>query len=301
MAKLATMGILLLGGSGQVGTELLQQPWPEGAELLAPPRDRLDLENPQALAEAVASRRWDAVVNCAAFTAVDRAESERDRAFRVNAAAPEALAQATAAHGIPLIQVSTDYVFDGSKRAPYGENDKIAPINAYGESKAAGEHAVRRWNDRHLIVRTSWIFSAHGANFVKTMLRLGGTQASIGVVPDQIGCPTPAGDLAGALRDIVLALARGTGQTFGTFHLCGEGAVSRLGFAEAIFDEVRARGGKVPVLEAVKMQDYPTAARRPAYSCLDCSRIRESYGIAQRSWRPALNEVVGRLLSSRAI
>ena len=190
------MEFLLLGGSGQVGIELRRLAWPQAGRLIAPSRQDVDLENPVSIREIVAARPWAAVINCAAYTAVDRAETERDRAWQINAVAPQVLAAATAAREIPLIQISTDYVFDGRKREPYVEDDPIAPLNVYGESKAEGERAVRTENQKHVIVRTSWVFSAHGTNFVKTMLRLGRERPALRIVADQHGCPTAAGDLA---------------------------------------------------------------------------------------------------------
>jgi dTDP-4-dehydrorhamnose reductase len=239
----------------------------------------------------IEARPWTAVLNCAAYTAVDRAETERDRAWRVNAVAPELLATATAAHDVPLIHVSTDYVFDGNKREPYVEDDPIAPLNFYGESKAEGERAVRKENRRHVIVRTSWVFSAHGANFVKTMLRLGRERPTLRIVSDQHGCPTAAADFAAALQTLVLKLASGAAPSYGTFHLCNAKPTTWYDFATAIFETAKA-GARAPALEPIPTAEYPTAARRGLNSVLDCGKIRRTYGIALRSWRPALREVL---------
>jgi dTDP-4-dehydrorhamnose reductase len=286
---------LLLGGSGQVGTELRRLPWPGGARLFAPPRMELDLEDANALREIVATRPWKAVINCAAYTAVDRAETERDRAWRANAVAPQVLAAATARRAIPLIQLSTDYVFDGSKRGAYVEDDPIAPLNCYGESKAEGERGVRQENPRHVIVRTAWVFSAHGANFVKTMLRLGRERPVLRVVSDQHGCPTAAGDLAAALQTLALKLTSSAAPAYGTFHLCNAEPATWYDFAAAIFEETAKTGARVPALEPIVTAEYPTAARRPPNSVLDCGKARRVYGIALRSWRPALRATLAQM------
>jgi dTDP-4-dehydrorhamnose reductase len=286
---------LLLGGSGQVGIELRRLSWPEGARLVAPPRQEVDLESPSGLLDIVAARPWTAIINCAAYTAVDRAEAERARAWQVNAAAPQVLAAATAARGIPLIHVSTDYVFDGGKRGPYVEDDAIAPLNFYGESKAGGEQAVRRENERHVIVRTSWVFSAHGTNFVKTMLRLGRERPALRIVADQHGCPTAASDLATALQTLVLKLTSSVAPTYGTFHLCNAGPTTWYDFAAAIFEEAAKAGIRVPSLEPIITAEYPTAARRALNSVLDCSRVLRVYGIAMGPWRPALRATLAQI------
>jgi dTDP-4-dehydrorhamnose reductase len=286
---------LLLGGSGQVGIELRRLSWPDGARLVAPPRQEVDLESSSALLDIVAARPWTAVINCAAYTAVDRAETERDRAWQVNAAAPQVLAAATAARGTPLIQISTDYVFDGGKREPYVEDDAIAPLNFYGKSKAEGEQAVRKENERHAIVRTSWVFSAHGTNFVKTMLRLGRERPALRIVADQHGCPTAASDLAAAIQTLTLKLASSPTPAYGTFHLCNAGPTTWYDFAAAIFEEVVKTGARAPLLEPITTAEYPTAARRALNSVLDCSRVLRVYGIAMRPWRPALRATLAQM------
>jgi dTDP-4-dehydrorhamnose reductase len=287
--------LLLLGGSGQVGTELRRLSWPAGARLIAPPRQEADLEDVDALRAIVAAQPWMAVINCAASTAVDRAETERDRAWQVNAVAPQVLAAATAARGIPLIQISTDYVFDGSKPGAYVEDDPIAPLNFYGESKAEGERAVREENERHVIVRTSWVFSAHGTNFVRTMLRLGRERPALRIVADQHGCPTAAADLAAALQTLVLKLAAGSPAAYGTFHLCNAEPTTWRDFAAAIFEEAAKTGARPPKLEPITTADYPTAARRALNSVLDCTKAKRIYGIEMRSWRPALRAALAQM------
>jgi dTDP-4-dehydrorhamnose reductase len=286
---------LLLGGSGQLGIELQRLTWPDGVRLIAPPRQEVDLERSDSLRDVVAARPWTSVINCAAYTAVDRAETDRDRAWQVNAIAPKVLAEATAARGISLIQMSTDYVFDGEKRGAYVEDDPTSPLNLYGESKVEGERAVRMENHRHVVVRTSWIFSAHGTNFVKTMLRLGRERPSLRIVADQHGCPTAAIDLAGALKALVLKLISSGAPAYGTFHLCNAESTTWYDFAKAIFVEAAISGMPSPALEPITTADYPTAARRPFNSTLDCSRVRRAYGITLRSWRPALRETLAQM------
>jgi dTDP-4-dehydrorhamnose reductase len=287
--------LLLLGGSGQVGTELRRLSWPSGMRLVAPTRQEIDLENTGALADIIAARPWKAVINCAAYTAVDRAETERDKAWRINAAAPQVLAAAAAGRELPLIQMSTDYVFDGRKHEPYVEDDPIAPLNFYGQSKAEGERGVREHNSRHIIVRTSWIFSAHGANFVKTMLRLARERPALRIVADQRGCPTAAADLAAALQTLVLKLTSSSAPSYGTFHLCNANPTTWYDFAGAIFEEAAKSGAKAPALVPISTAEYPTAARRAPNSVLDCGKAWRIYGIALRAWRPALRDVLAQM------
>ncbi|MET0179855.1 MAG: dTDP-4-dehydrorhamnose reductase, partial [Novosphingobium sp.] len=211
--------ILVTGGSGQVGCALVRLAAERGIAVEAPGRERLDLADAAALTTAVTARPWRAVINCAAYTAVDRAESEPDLARAINAAAPAVLAAATARAGIPLLHVSTDYVFDGTKPEPYGENDPTAPLGVYGVTKLAGEEAIRAAHPNHAIVRTAWVLSAGGGNFLDTMLRLAATREQVSVVDDQRGCPTNAGDVAAAL----LAVAERLGARSGTWHFVNRG------------------------------------------------------------------------------
>jgi dTDP-4-dehydrorhamnose reductase len=289
------MDFLLLGGMGQLGTELLRLSWPDGIRLVAPPSDEVDLENPNHLTEAIGARPWGAVINCAAYTAVDRAESERDIAWRVNAIAPKVLAAATAARRIPLVHISTDYVFDGSKHGAYVEDDPVAPLSFYGESKAESERAVREQNAQHVIVRTSWVFSAHGTNFVKTMLRLGRERPTLRIVADQHGCPTAAADLAVALQTLLLRLTPSASPAYGTFHLCNAEPTTWYDFAVSIFEEAAKTGIRAPVLEPITTAQYLTAAPRPLNSVLDCGKARRVYGIALPPWRPALRTALAEM------
>jgi len=278
--------IIMFGETGQVATELRALAGPDLAvEALG--RGRADLSDPAACAAAVAATDADVVINAAAYTAVDRAESEEDLATTINGDAPGAMARACAARGIPFLHVSTDYVFDGAGARPWREDDPVGPLGAYGRSKLAGERAVAAAGGPHAILRTSWVFSAHGANFVKTMLRLGAERDALRVVDDQRGGPTAAADIAAALVAIARAFAAGRGVT-GVFHFSGAPTVSWREFAEAIFREA----GLSVAVEPIAAADWPTPARRPANSALDCGRLAAAYGIGQPDWRVALAKVV---------
>ena len=290
------MDILVTGGGGQIGTALQRLQWPQGVALHAPSRRDMDLADPAALAAMVASRPWAAVINCAAHTAVDRCESDVVAAWAVNALAPAALAAATARASIPILHVSTDYVFDGAKPGFYAESDAVGPLGVYGASKEGGEQAVRTANARHVILRTSWVFGATGGNFVKTMLRYGAERPVMRVVDDQFGCPTGAADIAAAIRTIVLRLARDADAPCGTWHFVNAGDTSWHGFATEIFAQSKARGGPSPAVEAISTAQYPLPARRPANSRLSTARLEHDFGIVPRPWRLALADVLQELL-----
>jgi dTDP-4-dehydrorhamnose reductase len=285
------MRLLVFGRSGQVATELARAAAAQGLALTALGRAEADLADPEACASAVAAAEADVVINAAAHTAVDRAESEPELARTVNAAAPGAMARAAAARGLPFLHVSTDYVFDGTPGRPWREDDPTGPLGVYGASKLAGERAVAAAGGPHVILRTAWVFSAHGSNFVKTMLRLGAERDSLRVVDDQRGGPTPAADIAAALVAVARAFAEGRGVN-GIFHYAGAPAASWADLAEAVF---AARGGPAPQIERIATADYPTPARRPLNSVLDCSRIGRAYGLAQPDWRPGLARVIEEL------
>lgn len=297
MSNSPAIDVLLTGGSGQVGTEVIRLA-PAGVNIVAPGRDRLDLSDPESIAAMIASRPWAAVINSAAHTAVDRAESEIVAAWKVNALAPAALAQATAEAGIPLIQVSTDYVFDGSKDGFYVESDPVAPVSVYGASKEAGEQAVRTGNPRHVILRTAWVVSPHGANFIKTMLRLAQTRPELRVVDDQRGCPTSATDVAQALLTITRRLADDPRAPVGTYHFVNSGEATWCGLARAVFEIAAEHGRPAPTVEGITTADYPTPARRPANSRLDVAKLTRDYAIAPRPWQEAIEEIVETLLAA---
>lgn len=286
------MKILVPGAGGQIGRELCRLQWPTGYTVAALDHARLDIAECDQVFEAVARERPDIVVNAAAYTAVDRAESERDEAWAANSAGPANLAAACRDAAIPLIHISTDYVFDGSKAGPYCENDAVRPLGVYGATKEAGERAVREALARHVIVRTAWVYAAHGHNFVRTMLRLASERPVLRVVADQVGSPTSTADFAAAIAAIVEQIGGGGSAPWGTYHFAGAGAVSWHGFAEAIFDLAAPWRGAPPLVEAVATADYPTPARRPKNSVLDCSKIIAAFGIAPRPWREALADVI---------
>jgi dTDP-4-dehydrorhamnose reductase len=286
--------ILLFGGSGQVGSELRRRPWPMPVTLHAPGRAEADFCNAAGLAAIVSRLAPDLVVNAAAYTAVDKAEAAPDLAHALNAIAPAALAWETAALGIPLIHLSTDYVFDGSKPAPYEESDPVNPISVYGASKAAGEASVREAAERHVILRTSWVYGAIGANFVKTMLRLGEERSELRVVDDQWGAPTSAADIADAVMKIAGCLADG-GSEFGTFHYTADGATTWRRFAECIFAHAATVGARVPRIVPIPTEEYPTPAKRPRNSRLNCERAERVFGVARRPWAGALADVMTEL------
>lgn len=281
------MDILVTGGGGQVGTELLGLDWPDGVALHAPDREQLDLSDPASIDGVMAARRWSAVISCGAYTAVDRAESEIEPAWRVNALGPALLARRAAESHIPIVHVSTDYVFDGTKDGYYDEADPVAPINVYGASKEGGEQAVRTGNPHHAIVRTAWVVSPYRANFLKTMLRLARERDELAVVCDQRGCPTFAGDLAAALRAVTLKL-KDRPALAGTYHFVNAGEASWSEFARAIFSASAVRGGPTARVRDITTSEYPTLARRPANSRLRTDRIQDAFEVTPRPWSQAL-------------
>lgn len=278
-------GLLVFGRSGQVAQELARLA--PDARFLG--RDQADLTNPDACAAAIRDSDCRAVINAAAYTAVDRAESEADLAHLVNAAAPAAMARATAEKGVPFLHVSTDYVFDGSGDLPWSESDPTGPLGVYGATKLAGEQGIAAAGGAWAVMRTSWVFSAHGANFVKTMLRLGRERPELGIVADQIGGPTPAGDIAAAL--LQMAAGMRDGAKGGIYHFAGVPDVSWAGFARAIF----AQAGVTCQVREIATSDYPTPARRPGNSRLDCQKIKDDFGIHRPDWRAGLTRILTEL------
>ena len=275
---------MVFGATGQVAQELQRQ-----GDVLALGRDEADLADTKAIRAAIETHTPRAVINAAAFTAVDRAESEEALATAINGAAPGVMAVVAAARGIPFLQISTDYVFEGGGTAPWRENDPAGPINAYGRSKLAGERAVRSAGGRHVILRTARVFSDVGANFVKTMLRLSGTRSHLRVVADQVGCPTPAAGIAATLLQMEAALQ--AGHHGGTYHYAGQPAVSWANFAGAIFE---AAGRDVQV-EGIPTSDHPTPAQRPLNSRLNCAKIDTDFGITAPDWHAGLRDVLNAL------
>jgi dTDP-4-dehydrorhamnose reductase len=286
------MRALVFGESGQVARELALAAPARGIEAAMLGRAAADLTDPEACVRAIRASDVDVVVNAAAYTAVDRAEDEPELAHAVNATAPGAMAVAAAAKGVPFLHVSTDYVFDGAPGRAWREADPTGPLGAYGASKLAGEAAVAGATPDHVILRTAWVFSAHGANFVKTMLKVGHGRPEMRVVGDQRGGPTAARDIAAALWTIAAAWGAGRGRP-GIFHYAGAPAVSWAEFAEAIF--ARSGWAERPKVTVIATADWPTQAVRPANSVLDCGRIGAAYGIAQPDWRRALDAVIAEL------
>jgi len=292
------MRVLVPGGSGQLGSELRALALPPGIELTAPPRAAIDLRDAAATERLIAAEPWDAVINAAGYTHVDRAEREEALAFAVNAEAAGRLAAATGRRGIPLIHVSTDCVFDGRKGAPYVESDIAAPLNAYGRSKLAGERNVATANPRHVILRTAWLFSPQGDNFVRTILRLAQERERLTVVADQIGSPTAARDLAEVSLAIALRCAAAPDHVpYGTYHFAGAEPATWFEFAKAIVEQARGRLARLPDVEPTTTARYGSPTVRPADSRLDCSAIVQAFGLTPPSWRPALAAMVERLLA----
>ena len=307
------MRLLVLGGNGQVGVELRRSLAPLG-ELVVATRDGTlveaagaddsrvpcevgDLDDPEGLAALVERVAPDAVVNAAAYTAVDRAEDEPEAAFRANAGAPAALAAACAHRDVLLVHYSTDYVFDGRATRPCREDDPTAPIGVYGASKRAGEVAVADSGCRHLLLRTAWVYAAHGNNFLRTMLRVGAARDTLQVVADQHGTPTPAWLVADVTAELLRKVADGAGPARGTWHLTATGATTWHGFAEAIFDGAVARGllPRRPRVQPIATADYPTRAARPAYSVLDTQALQRDFAVLLPSWQDGLARVLDTL------
>ncbi len=287
--------ILVFGSGGQLGQEVLCRADAAGLEVVGLNRARADITDPGAVARAIAATRPRLILNAAAYTAVDRAEREPDLAHAVNATGAGVLAREAAAAGVPLIHISTDYVFDGRKAGAYVEADPIAPAGVYGRTKADGEAAVRAAAPQHVILRTAWVYGAYGTNFVKTMLRLARERDVLRVVADQIGCPTSTADLAEAVWAIDRTLATGAAP-WGTYHFAGDGVTSWHGLAEATVAAQAEATGRRPPVRAIATQDYPTPARRPANSALDSSRFAATFGCRALPWRTRLGETVATLL-----
>ncbi|WP_174300756.1 dTDP-4-dehydrorhamnose reductase [Caulobacter sp. S45] len=290
------MRLVVTGRDGQVATALALAGGRREIEVVRLGRPELDLERLETLAPALQATRPDVLVSAAAYTAVDQAESEPERAHQVNALAPARLAEVAAELGAPILHLSTDYVFDGRKPSPYVEADATGPVTVYGVSKLAGEIAVAHANFRHVILRTAWVYAPHGKNFVRTMLRLAETRDEVGVVGDQLGCPTSADDIAEGVLKIAAALHAGQGEP-GLYHMAGTGEASWAEFAAAIFEGSQRRGGPFARVRVIATADYPKPAARPANSRLDCGRVQATFGVALPTWWDGL----GRCLDSLAV
>ena len=282
------MKVLVFGQTGQVARELARR-LPVGVTAAFLGRGQADLADPTACAAAVMACDADLVINAAAWTAVDRAEAEEAAAWIVNGDAPGAMARACAARGLPFLHISTDYVFDGAGDQPFGVDHPVAPLGAYGRTKLAGEQAVQAAGGAYVILRTSWVVSAHGSNFVKTMCRLGAERDSLNVVADQVGGPTPAADIADALY--VMAAGLRSGKPGGVQHFAGGPDCSWADFAR----EIMARAGLACVVHDIPSSAYPTPAKRPLNSRLDCSGLA-AFGIARSEWRIGLDKILQELV-----
>ena len=282
------LNILISGKTGQVAVEL-QKHLAGLGNLIVLGRDVLDLSQPEQIRAQVRAHKPDLIIIAAAHTAVDQAESEPELAFAINATAPGVFAEEAAALGIPLIHYSTDYVFDGRKPAPYTEDDATNPLGVYGKSKLAGELAIAASGAQHLILRTSWVYSTHGKNFLLTMQRLLQERSELRVVADQIGAPTWAGTIAQSTRALIERWQSGDAAAWGTYHLTASGETSWFGFTQAIAGHLTAQGKACATLEPIPASAYPTPAARPQNSRLDCSKLAREWGVTQPDWEAALS------------
>lgn len=284
--------ILLFGATGQVGTEAVRRAAGQGIDLVAMDRNAAEFSQPGLLAEIIASTPCDGVINAAAYTAVDAAETDTALAHQVNAVGPGEIAEACHIKSVPLVHLSTDYVFSGAAQTPYTETDTCGPVGAYGQSKYDGEAAVLRVGGTAAILRLSWVFSAHGTNFVKTMLRIGADRGSVEVVNDQIGKPTPASSIADAAFAVIKALQHDPSLS-GVYHFAGDRAVSWADFAAEIFSAAHLDVSVTPIATS----EYPTPAKRPAWSVMDTRKFEHTFNMAAPSWHAALEHVVPALMA----
>lgn len=291
------MRVAVTGKQGQVATALLERGPQVGVEIIAVGRPEMDLTDPAAIHRVLSEVKPDAIVSAAAYTAVDKAESEPELAFAINAKGPEALAQVAAELNIPIVHISTDYVFPGNKDEVYFETDATGPVSVYGESKLAGEEAVARATSNHVILRTAWVYSPFGNNFVKTMLRLAENREVLSIVADQRGTPTSALDIADAAITIASRLVSDPDPKLrGVFHLTGQGEATWADFAEEIFAGLKEKSGKAISVGRITTNQYPTPAKRPANSRLSNHKLAETYGVVLPDWRVSTRVVLDRLL-----
>lgn len=294
--------MVVMGREGQVARSLAERGAASGHfEVVTLGRPLLDLAVPEGLEAVLAESRPDVIVSAAAYTAVDQAENEAALATTVNGVAPGRIAAAAASFSVPVIHLSTDYVFDGGKDGPYREDDPVTPLGVYGRTKLAGERAVAGATENHVILRTAWVYSPFGRNFARTMLRLAESRESINVVADQIGNPTAALDVADGIMAVAENLLGSDAPALrGTFHMTGTGEASWADFAEEIFARSAALGGPSAAVERIPASAYPTPARRPANSRLDCAKLADIHGVRLRDWKAAAAETVARLVRAGA-
>lgn len=287
------MNILITGAQGQVGQELVKQGNLKGLHMVAVNHHELDISKRHFVEKTLFKNNVSLVINAAAYTAVDKAESEPDQAFAVNSKGPFNIASACSKANIPMIHISTDYVFNGEKKEPYVETDAISPPGVYGKSKAQGEAEVKKHLQQHIILRTSWVYGVHGNNFVKTMISLAKTTDTIRVVNDQFGCPTFARDIAKAIWSIVNDIQNQQKVRWGTYHYCGIGTTSWYGFAKKIFEIARQYEIlAIKKVEPVSTDAYPTPAKRPLSSVLDCNLIHQHFDVIQKPWEQSIKEML---------
>lgn len=286
------MKVLITGCNGQVGHCLVNQ-LRDKAEVLAVDKEQLDITDRAAVYTMVADFEPNYIINAAAHTAVDKAEEEVELSFAINRDGPKYLAEAAESCGAVMLHISTDYVFKGTGNKPYQENDPVGPQGVYGESKLAGEIAVIDACEKHLILRTAWVFGEHGNNFVKTMLRLAQTRKELSIVGDQIGAPTYAGDIAVALIKMVESMEGGTERKWGVYHYSGMPYASWYDFAQTIFEKAQNKGiiDNSPILISIPTSAYPTPAKRPTNSRLNCDKILTQFGVTPSDWVSALNNI----------
>ncbi len=291
------MKIIIIGSKGQLGRELVSQSKNLGFEILGADLPQLDITDIAQVENTITNFQPSLVINAAAYTDVDKAETEQSLAFAVNSDGPTNLAVVCANSDIPLIHISSDYVFDGQKGTPYIETDPVSPLGVYGKSKTDGEKKIRFNIKKHIILRTSWLYGVHGRNFVKTMLKLGKERNVIKVVADQFGSPTSAADLAEAVLTISSLIQERTEINWGTYHYCGHGVTTWHKFAETIFEIARPSGSIITSrVEPITTAEYPTRAKRPPFSALDCSLIKKRFGISPKPWQGSLKITIDRIL-----
>ena len=293
------MDILVIGANGQLGWEISRRAATKNLSFHATVRAELDVTDREAVLRYVDQLKPKAVINAAAYTGVDKAESDPESAYAVNRDGPTYLAEVCSSLGLPLIHMSTDYVFDGTKTEAYTEQDPVAPLSIYGSSKVAGEDAVRKICPRHIILRTSWVYGVHGQNFVKKMLRAGEELGVLRIVDDQYGCPTFAGDLADEVLTIANQIIGGTVSVdgFGTFHCTNQGQTTWCGFARKVFEVSEPCLSRIPKVDAIPTTAYQGSARRPGNSVLNCDHLARIIGIQLRSWEKALPEMLSETLN----
>lgn len=288
------MKAIVLGSRGQLGRCLYDQLTKTGHEVVYTSRDQIDITDFEATKAAILEMAPDVVINATAYTAVDKAEEDQEMANLINHLAVKNIADICNQQGCWLIHVSTDYVFDGNSKVPYKEDDQTSPQGAYGESKLNGELAIQSSGCKHIIIRTAWVFSEYGNNFLKTMLRLGKEHNELNIVGDQIGCPTYAQDIASAIVQIIPQLH--LQKHCGLYHYSGDAPCSWYDFAKAIFDQAKINNLKTPItINSIDTSAYPTPAKRPAFSVLDCSKIHNEFGIALPNWDDGIKQIIGKL------